>query len=571
MSSICRIPVKLRFIILISALCLSFTLFSCKQKHSAEEPQIVTTPEQMNSKVSDNLKAVLAFAKDNNGNISDSLKVFSLNILDGFYSKNNYKAIWSTSEKWLPEADTIFDFIQNAALYGLYPSDYHYYEMEKIRKGMNMDSLSRENAAIWTKADLLMTDAYFHILKDMYEGRLVDDSVSIIQKKSIIDSFFVKKLQRALDSNRVGESLLSVEPTIPAYQELRGNMKDFVQKMDTSQFLHVKIPYQDTLAFYLTLHRRLLQGGIGDSSAKRIDSIIIRKEIRKYQEREKLKVDGKPGPEVVNSLNFTDNEKFKRIAITLDRYKQLRSLPATFIWVNIPAFKLKVYKNDTIVLESKVIVGKPDTRTPVLKSAITDMVTFPQWTIPESIIKKDILPALKKNPGYLRSKGFSLVGSDGETVDPFSVDWKKYKTGIPWKVVQGSGDDNALGIFKFNFNNPYSVYLHDTNQRYLFGNTYRALSHGCVRVQKWKDLALIISDLDSSYLAKKDRKPSYNLDSLNTWLKNNNRKRIMVYNRIPVYIQYFTCEDKDDKIIFYNDIYSNDEYLAEKYFKHKHF
>ena len=141
------------------------------------------------------------------------------------------------------------------------------------------------------------------------------------------------------------------------------------------------------------------------------------------------------------------------------------------------------------------------------------MVTYPQWTIPASIIRQDILPQLKKDPGYLTRKGFSLVSYEGETIDPYSVDWTKYSKGIPWKVVQGSGDDNALGVFKFNFNNPYSVYLHDTNQRYLFKNANRALSHGCVRVEKWQDLANYIAGLDS--LAMKNNQPAaYNADSI---------------------------------------------------------
>ncbi len=546
-------------------------MYSCRQKHSVEEPQIVSTPARMNDMVSDNLKAVMAFANDNNGRISDSLNIYCLIALSDFYEGDNYKAIWSNSEKWLPHADSLYNFLGNAAWFGLYPSDYHFSEIKKIRSRLISDSLSMKNANLWTKADLLLTDAYFHVLKDIYEGRLVDDSVSVLQKKSFVDSFFIKSIKRAIDSNNITASIIRVEPVLTGYQELRYDIKDFAENMDTSQYLYIKYPNKDTMAFYRSLHIRLLQAGVGDSTVRQIDSIIIRKEIKKYQQKEGLKTDGKPGPEVVNKLNLSDNEKFKRIAITLDRYKLLKSLPPTFIWVNIPSFKLKVYRNDTMVLESKVIVGKPDTKTPLLKSAITDMVTFPKWTIPESIIKKDILPALKKNSGYLSLKGFSLVSSDGTVIDPYSVNWDKYKTGIPWKVVQGSGDDNALGIFKFNFNNPYSVYLHDTNQRYLFGNTYRALSHGCVRVQKWKDLALIISDLDSVYLAKKGRQPSYNADSINTWLHNNDRKRIMVYNHLPVYIQYFSCEPKDGKIFFYNDIYDNDQYLADKYFRRKHF
>ncbi|MEO5499928.1 MAG: L,D-transpeptidase family protein [Ginsengibacter sp.] len=563
--------VKLRCIKLISAVSLILIFFSCKQNHAAKEPQIVSTPEMMNDEVSENLKAVLAFANDNGGKINDSIKLYTLQVLDAYYTGTNFKAVWSNSENWLPYADSLYNFLNNSLWFGLYPSDYHLREIKEIRQKILTDSLSRKNATIWTKADLLLTDAFMRVLKDMYEGRLVDDSISVIHKQSFIDTFFITTLKSGIDSNNITSTILNVEPGIIDYHELRNELKDFAQNMDTTQFLHINYPYKDTMGFYRSVHIRLLQEGIGDTGIRRIDSLLIRKEIKKYQENKGLKIDGKAGPEVVNRLNLSDYEKFRRIALTLDRYKLLLSLPSTFIWVNIPAFKLKVLRNDTVILESKVIVGKPETRTPVLKSAITDMVTYPQWTIPESIIKKDILPALKIDPGYLSRKGFSLVSYDGQVIDPYQVDWEKYKTGIPWKVVQGSGDDNALGIFKFNFNNPYSVYLHDTNQRYLFGNNYRALSHGCVRVQKWKDLALIITNLDSIYLEKKGRHQSYNADSINTWLQNNDRKRIMVYNRVPVYIQYFSCEAKDGKILFYNDIYGNDQYLSEKYFKRKHF
>ena len=196
------------------------------------------------------------------------------------------------------------------------------------------------------------------------------------------------------------------------------------------------------------------------------------------------------------------------------------------------------------------------------------MVTYPQWTIPNSIIKKDILPALKKDPGYLARKGFSLVDSKGETIDPYGVDWQKYSKGIPYKVVQGSGDDNALGILKFNFNNPYSVYLHDTNQRYLFKKTSRALSHGCVRVQEWQRLANYIARNDSMNL-KPGTILKYTVDSINTWLVNKVRKRIIIENRLPLFIRYFTCEGKDRKIIFYEDIYGEDKSLADKFFGDK--
>jgi len=160
------------------------------------------------------------------------------------------------------------------------------------------------------------------------------------------------------------------------------------------------------------------------------------------------------------------------------------------------------------------------------------------------------------------------VDYHGQVIDPYSVNWSKYKNGIPWKIVQGSGDDNALGIFKFNFSNPYSVYLHDTNQRYLFANSNRALSHGCVRVQKWEELAFFITKNDS-LAAPKGHKISYNEDSIKTWIANEDRKSIMVKKKLPLYIEYFTCEATKDKIAFYNDIYNKDQELEQKYFADK--
>src|SRR5450432_2411465 len=145
------------------------------------------------------------------------------------------------------------------------------------------------------------------------------------------------------------------------------------------------------------------------------------------------------------------------------------------------------------------------------------MVTYPQWTIPESIIIKEVLPGLKKDTNYLRKKGFSLIDFKGEEVYASSVKWSKYTKGIPYKVVQGSGDDNALGILKFNFSNKYSVYMHDTNQRYYFGRAFRALSHGCVRVQQWDKLAYFIIGNDSLNAAP--NVSTFKSDSLKAWLK----------------------------------------------------
>ena len=165
------------------------------------------------------------------------------------------------------------------------------------------------------------------------------------------------------------------------------------------------------------------------------------------------------------------------------------------------------------------------------------------------------MPKSNEDEKYLRNKAIQNA--------------TKYAIEIPFKVMQNSGDDNALGVIKFNFSNPFAVYLHDTNQRYLFNNSKRAFSHGCVRVQEWEKLAFFIAKNDSMNLKPGDQ-PRYNRDSIVTWIAAKKHLRIDVKNELRLFINYLSCEAKDGKIKFYEDIYSDDKELREKYFYMKY-
>ena len=554
-------------IVLFLILCGS--LYSCTDKHPAKEKQIVKVPEEMDKHVAENLGPVLQYAADNSGMINDSIGLHVVPIVRAFYRENEFHNIWSSNEKWLPLADSLYLIIQHAELYGLFPSDYHYNSLQQIHHQLASDTMAKMDANLWTKADLMLTDGFMEIAKHVKEGRLLPDTISLSSDTTLTDSFFIKNLNTAIKNNNITSILNALEPKHHGYIELKNSIGWFLDSMAKKTYTYVPYPSRDSVALMRILKKRLLEGSWIDSFSKRPDSAVIAEGLKKLQKSKQLTADGKIGVATARYLNTSDVERFKRIAITLDRYKQLPAvLPEKYIWVNLPGYYLQVWDDDTIALQSKVIVGKPTTRTPTLNSEITDMVTYPQWTIPNSIIKKDILPALKKNPGYLARKGFSLVSDKGETIDPFSVNWAKYSKGIPYKIVQGSGDDNALGVLKFNFNNPYSVYLHDTNQRYLFKNAARALSHGCVRVQEWEKLAFYIARNDSLN-AKANTTLKYTADSIKNWLSAKVRKRILVQKKIPLFIRYFTCEGKDGKVIFYDDIYGEDKSLRDKYFANK--
>ncbi|HEX6179861.1 MAG TPA: L,D-transpeptidase family protein, partial [Chitinophagaceae bacterium] len=318
----------------------------------------------------------------------------------------------------------------------------------------------------------------------------------------------------------------------------------------------------DSLAFYRSLNERLYQERLLDTLRENPDTAAIAAALRKYQTARKIKVTGKPSEGLVNYLNMTDLERFKVIAINMDRYKHLPdTLPTTYVWVNLPAFMLTVMDSGYAEMESRVIVGSTKNKTPLLKSDITNFITYPQWTVPYSIIFKEMLPQIQKNIDYLAKENLMVVDKNDSILDPALIDWKKLsKTNFPYLLKQREGDDNSLGVIKFNFRNKYSVYLHDTNARWLFTKSQRALSHGCVRVKEWEQLA--------NFLVR-NTQDKYPPDTLQAWIKRQEKHVVSGFPRVPVYIRYFTIEGKGGKLNFFEDIYRQDRILADKYFAGK--
>lgn len=547
---------------------------SCTNHSSGEDKKIIANPNAMDQEVAGLIESTLNNITDKTGKISDSIPLVLPQIVSAFYKKNDNKPVWSSTEKWLPLGDTLFQFIRNAEYEGLFPNDYHFNALKVLKDTLDKDSVARMNVGFWTKADLLLTDGFMHIIKDLKQGRLQPDSLSMNKDSVLVDKFFIASLNSMLEKKDFTGLLVSLQPKHKKYWELKKGIKKFVDSMDRRVFTHVTYPFKrgdekDSLFFIKALQKRLAESYCIDAGKKMPDSAALATAIKKYQGQKGLKADGKYGKELTTSLNTNDAEKFKRIAITLDRYKQLPAkMPEKYIWVNLPGYYLEMMDNDTLVFESKVICGKPETRTPLLTSEISDIVTYPTWTVPTSIIVKQYLPRLKSNPNYISRLGLKLMNGKGEVINPGSVNWAKYSKGIPYRIVQGSGDNNSLGVIKFNFDNPYAVYLHDTNQRYLFKNASRALSHGCVRVQEWEKLAYYIAGNDSILSRNRDSL-KYTADSIKNWISHKERHIIDVKNHIPLFIRYFSCEGKNGVIKFYEDIYGEDKQLMEKYFARK--
>jgi murein L,D-transpeptidase YcbB/YkuD len=439
----------------------------------------------------------------------------------------------------------------------LYPEHYFFNQLQTLKE-QTIDTANKKqlNASLWAEQDLLLTTSLVELVYDLRLGRLVTDSIKQADT-TLSYAFFEEQLARFIKTG-AADWAAPFEPTQIRYHRIKEALKVFLESADFRKFTPVDI--KDTIHLKYNIAYRLWE----QDSIKYADTLNLEARIKLYQKESGLPITGKISDGLIKWLNASDHDRFLKVAITLDRYKQTPALPENYIWVNIPSYQLQVWEDDSVVLTSKVAVGKPITRTPIITSSITDMITYPLWTIPASIIKGEILPNLKKDPAYLKRKGYSLADNQGNEIDPLTISWAKYENGIPYRVIQGSGDANALGVMKFNFPNKFSVYLHDTNQRTLFSKEKRALSHGCVRVQAWNELA--------TYLLRRDSMYSVNatpLDSLQRWLAVKEKHVIPLRKRMPVFIRYYTCDATDGKLVFYEDIYGEDMKLQETYFATK--
>ncbi|HEY0679502.1 MAG TPA: L,D-transpeptidase family protein [Chitinophagaceae bacterium] len=537
-------------------------LNACRSKAKPPEHDIVTTEEAWEVRISRNLKDNLAYAAENNGRINDSVQLPYIRMAKAVYEENSYELIWSIKGVSNRIGDTLYSFITNARKHGLFPSDYSFAQLRNIRDLVQVDTLAQKDAALWSRYDIIMTNSFFSLVRDLKHGRLPKDSTTLRKDSLIPDSFFIRQLGEAILFRQVNEVLTNLEPRHDGYDSIIAYLPRFLDSARFLPYTKVEYPYKDSIAFYASLQKRLLEENLIDSGKNVADTAVMASAIRKYQKIKKMKVTGRANESLVNSLNLTDNERFKSIAINLDRFKHLPdTMPTTYIWVNIPSYMLTVWDSGYVAFQSKVIVGTSKNSTPLLKSEITNFITYPQWTVPYSIIFKEMLPQIQKNIGYLAKENLMVVDKNDSIIDPATVEWGKLtKTNFPYLIKQREGDDNSLGVIKFNFRNKYSVYLHDTNARWLFSKSQRALSHGCVRVKEWEQLA--------NFLVR-NTQDKYPPDTLTAWIQRQEKHIVSGFARVPVYIRYFTCEGKDGKLNFFEDIYRQDRILADKYFADK--
>lgn len=280
-----------------------------------------------------------------------------------------------------------------------------------------------------------------------------------------------------------------------------------------------------------------------------------------FQKRHGLSPDGVIGKRTIRALNSSLDERIRLIQLNLDRIKWLHQRgEKRHIIVNIPAFTLYFEEEGKLRLQMKVITGKRRNPTPVFSNTVQHIVLNPFWNVPKSIIQKELIPQILKNPNAMKEEGIDIYtgwGKGAEKVDVGSVDWGAYRytKRMPFRFAQPPGYKNALGKVKFLFPNRFSVYMHDTPAKSLFNKTVRAFSHGCIRLEKPIEMLRVFTSFNHviSFEAAEKR------------LRRNRRQFIKLDQTVPVDVVYLTAwVDYDGVLQFRNDIYGYDKIQLSK-------
>lgn len=271
--------------------------------------------------------------------------------------------------------------------------------------------------------------------------------------------------------------------------------------------------------------------------------------VKAFQEQAGLKPDGVVGPRTLGIMNAAADDHIATILANMERWRWMpHDLGTFYVRVNIPNFNLEIYREDKVVYTTRIVVGQTGWQTPVFSRMINHVIVNPTWNVPASIAVKEMLPKIQSNPGALNGyQVFANIDGRFRAVDPMMVDWQTVDM-RRIQIKQPPGERNALGSIKFMFPNPFSVYLHDTPSKSFFERDYRALSHGCMRVQNpWEFANALLADdpIVSTARLKK--------------LVGGPETRVNLTNEIPVHITYFTAwVDETGELKVRDDIYGHD-------------
>lgn len=271
--------------------------------------------------------------------------------------------------------------------------------------------------------------------------------------------------------------------------------------------------------------------------------------VKRFQARHGLPSDGVLGKYSYAAMNVGAATRLGQLQTNLGRLREKAgTLGERYVLVNIPAAQIEAVENGRVVLRHTAIVGKIDRQTPIVNSRINEIIVNPYWTSPVSIVRKDIIPLMRKDPNYLKDSNIRMFAPDGSEVDPLSVDWSTEEA-AKYRFRQDPGANNAMATVKINFPSPDGVYMHDTPQQSLFNKLVRFDSSGCVRVQNVRDLVTwILRDT-----------PGWNRQHFEAAIKTGESQPVAVTNPVPVHFLYVSAWSTGPGVVqFRDDVYGWD-------------
>ncbi|SIR39606.1 L,D-transpeptidase family protein [Halanaerobium kushneri] len=485
-----------------------------------------------------------------------------------FYDQRYHRSVWFDDDRFKKDPEQLIREIKNSYNEGLNPLDYHLGLIENFVHDPDLfKANSLDKRAL---LEILLTNAYLSLASDYLNGK-IDPEIIVDDYNHQADNLEAQQLLASLvEEEKLAQTLASKLPKSFNYTKLRdelylyrdsGKIKEW-PVINTDEVLALKAEGTAVAQLIDNLSARAYLN-LESLKDKSYYSQRVERAVRKFQLNNGLKADGIVGPRTRNALNIKLEQRIRQIIINMERWRWLpEDLGKRYIYVNIADYNLKLYENNQVIMEMKTIVGQEQRSTPVFSDTIKYLVLNPYWYVPKSIAVKDKLPLIKEDYNYLKENNYSLFKYTGnnnlQEINPAEVEWSAInKDNFNFLLRQNPGDENALGRVKFMFPNKFSVYLHDTPGRYLFSETDRSFSSGCIRIEEPVDLAeYLLSD-------QKD----WDRKKIEMEMKKDREKTVYLKNPIKIYLQYNTAwVDNQGDLNFREDIYNRDKKIIAEYF-----
>ena len=494
-------------------------------------------------------------------------------IIQNIYASTGYQSLWMGKGNEKKASDLIQALTD--PLFNYKNKSFDQSSISRLYYMLDNAEISQsKKAAVYARLDLILTSSMVRLVRFIVQG---DVDWALVQKKmaALAQSDDIKAtwemapkgfpsqqaLVSAIANGSIYPYLQSLLPLEKRYKKLVSLLKDYrvMNKFPKIPYSNTVLKVGDSASRIEEIKKRLQISGDFPKNAS-INSKFtaqLQEAVLTYQKRYLLEVTGKIDKTVTYYLNQPVSQNIQAIITNLDKTKLYpKAFESEHIEVNIPDFYLRYYRDGMMLRKMGLVVGRIDRPTPIFSDKIDYMVLNPTWTIPDNLIKRDLIHVLRENPLYLEEnnihvfRGKKEVHVTQEQLDPYEKSAKR----VPFRFVQFPGETNALGRVKFMFPNKYAVYLHDTDNKSLLERRYKIYSSGCMRVKKPFDLVDTLLT---------HAKGNYSPSKIAQILESNKPTTIRLRKSVPVHMLYFTVYKEDGLAYFKHDIYLYDKIISE--------